>query len=246
MRHARMASPALPPGSSARKWLHGLHLLTDLEAGRLLGLPNECMQSFVLDRFDTLVPRAVGFMDCVHQVFRVRRVLAGSSTAGRTLVGSRQFTAACLHRLLSTPRECVVTAETWLYAALQRGTQLPVTKCQPNLGLVVALLVGDAESLSARVRHRAVGGVVTQAVLPASEAATSEWMQTMHGMADACFVLCGSLGPKSRWAKTMLVEVIDNVTRRVQEMTRATQEAALLVQQEIQQLQQQIDVIIGV
>lgn len=240
-----MASPALPP-SSAREWLHGLHLLTDLEAGRLLGLPSECMQSFVLGRFDALVPRAVGFVECVHQVFRVRRVLSGSSTAGRTLVRSRQFTAACLHRLLSTPRECVVTAETWLYAALRRCAQLPATECQPNLGLVVALLVGDAESLSARVRHSAVGGVVAKAVLPASEAATSEWMQTMHGMAVACFVLYGSLGPKSRWAKMMIVEAIDHVTRRVQEMTRATEEAALLVQQEIQQLQQQIDVIIGV
>jgi hypothetical protein len=244
MRHVRMACPALP--LAAHRWLHRQHLLTDAEAARLLGLPDECTKALVLDRWDMLVPRAAEFMDAMTQVFRVRRVLACSSTAGRTLVRSRQFAAACLHRLLSTPRACVVSAETWLYAALQRRMRLGTMDREgpPNLGLVVALLVGDAESLSGRVRYVGDDGL-TQVVLPASESATREWRKVMDDTVDAGHVfieLTKALAPaRHTRVESIVSATICHMARRTLEVVAAIEERTRVVQHETQQLQLAIE-----
>jgi hypothetical protein len=228
-----MATPALPANSRlAPMWLHRLHLLTDAEAGQL-GLPDECIKCFVLDQFDMLVPRAAEFMDAVRRVFRTRRALAGSSTAGRTLVRSRQFTAACLTRLLSTPRACTVSVETWLYAALRRGRAAGAVDGvgRPTLGLVVALLVGDPESITARMRFPGHRGSV---VHPASQPATDEWERAMHDVVATA----GGFGPTTK--DLLCTEAVMHVNRRTREMIVALIEAIRKVQLHNAQLQQQL------
>jgi len=239
MQH-RMASPALPL-SLAAKWLSRLHLLTDVEAGRLLGLPDECIKWFVLDRFDVLVPSAASFMETMTHVFRVRRVLAGSSPAGRRLVGSRQFTAACLARLLPMSRECVVSAETRLYTTLIGALGVPAVgrvadgDGLPNIGMVVALIVCHADPIGANVRIINIdddSDYALTAVLPASEPTTRVWERMMDVITDAVYAFIQAMPfaadhhgrSRVRCIKRLLFETIKHVAVRCRQLSTAASE----------------------